>query len=179
MRVVRRTSSEPTSPALATAEDAAPVAPTASGISLEEHLPPDAPTVIAAGGTRVGTPLRRERRDVFLRLRGRSEELRVALAPEVEVEVIDDAIARGDAVLIEIAPGEAPAVIGALTRRRAGPAVVRGTTVTIEADDEILLRAGRSALRLRADGDVELVGSRISATSRGLFRLVGRLLRLN
>ncbi|MEZ4311015.1 MAG: hypothetical protein R3F14_23480 [Polyangiaceae bacterium] len=43
----------------------------------------------------------------------------------------------------------------------------------------MLLRAGRAALRLREDGDVELVGSRISAASRGLFRIVGRILRLN
>ena len=51
--------------------------------------------------------------------------------------------------------------------------------LTIDAAEELVLRAGRAALRLREDGDVELVGSRISAASRGLFRLVGRILRLN
>ncbi len=151
---------------------------------LEHHLPESQPSEpafprIAVGGTRVATPVGREGRHVRLRLGSASTELRIALAPEVEVEVIDDAIGRGDAVLVEVVEGEPPAVIGVLTRRRAGPTVVRGTTVTVQADDEILLRAGRSALRLRSDGDVELVGSRISATSRGLFRLVGRLLRLN
>lgn len=175
-----------TTPASASApaatEGPADLAP--PGVTLEEHLPAsrperDAAPPIAAGGMRVATALRRERREVMLRLRGRGEELRVALAPEVEVEVIDDAIAGGDAVLVEVVAGEPPAVIGVLTRRRARATVVRGTTVTVDADEEVVLRAGRSALRLRADGDVELVGSRISATSRGLFRLVGRLLRLN
>jgi len=127
----------------------------------------------------VATPVRRDGRMVRVRLGASSAELPVPLAPEVEIEVVDDAIERGDAVLIEVVEGEAPAVIGVLTRRRSGPSTVRGSTITVQADDEILLRAGRAALRLRSDGDVELVGSRISATSRGLFRLVGRLLRLN
>ncbi len=52
-------------------------------------------------------------------------------------------------------------------------------TVTIEGEREVMIRAGRSAIRLREDGDIEIVGSRISAASRGLFRLVGRILRLN
>ena len=34
-------------------------------------------------------------------------------------------------------------------------------------------------MRIREDGDVEIVGSRIAAMSRGLFRLVGRVLQLN
>jgi hypothetical protein len=43
----------------------------------------------------------------------------------------------------------------------------------------VLRVAGRGAIRIRGDGDIEIVGSRISAASRGLFRLVGRILRLN
>ena len=43
----------------------------------------------------------------------------------------------------------------------------------------MFLRSGRAALRMRGDGDVELVGSRIATMSRGLYRLVGRVLRLN
>ena len=49
----------------------------------------------------------------------------------------------------------------------------------IEAEREILIRSGRGAMRIREDGDIEVVGSRISTMSRGLFRIVGRVLRLN
>jgi hypothetical protein len=50
--------------------------------------------------------------------------------------------------------------------------------VVLEGEREILLRSGRGAIRIREDGDIEVVGSRISAASRELFRIVGRLLRL-
>mgnify|MGYP000741516851 CR=1 FL=1 len=43
-------------------------------------------------------------------------------------------------------------------------------------------RIGRLILRAIVESkrrDIEVVGSRISAASRGLFRLVGRMLRLN
>ena len=62
-------------------------------------------------------------------------------------------------------------------------AVPPGRNVGCRGEDieagSVVLRAGRGALRLREDGDVELVGSRISTMSRGLFRIVGRVLRLN
>jgi hypothetical protein len=44
--------------------------------------------------------------------------------------------------------------------------------------DQVKFRVSVKAAAIRV-GDVELVGSRIRAASRGLFRLVGRMLRLN
>ncbi len=52
-------------------------------------------------------------------------------------------------------------------------------TVHIEGEREVLLRPGSGAVRVREDGDIEIMGSRIGAASRGLFRLVGRILWLN
>ncbi len=51
--------------------------------------------------------------------------------------------------------------------------------IELNAARELVLRSGGAALRLRSSGEVELVGSRISAVSRGVMRLIGRLLRLN
>ena len=52
--------------------------------------------------------------------------------------------------------------------------------IALESEQEVLLRTAQSAMRLRAkDNEVEIVGSRINASARGLFRIVGRLLRLN
>jgi hypothetical protein len=112
-------------------------------------------------------------------LRGRTEALDAMIAPEVDPAVISDALANGDAVLVELAAGEVPLVVAALHTRRPREIRLKAGTIHIEGDEEVLLRAGRGALRIRADGDIELVGSRVSAASRGLFRIVGRMLRLN
>jgi hypothetical protein len=82
-------------------------------------------------------------------------------------------------VLVEIDPILGPLVVGVVQRRVPAKVEIRGETVVIEAEREILLRTGRGAMRIREDGDIEVVGSRISTMSRGLFRIVGRVLRLN
>jgi hypothetical protein len=70
-------------------------------------------------------------------------------------------------------------VVGVLQTRIPRELTLKADKIHIDARHELLLRSGRGAMRIRQDGDVELVGSRISAMSRGLFRLVGRVLRLN
>lgn len=102
---------------------------------------------------------------------------RVALAEGVAADVIRDAIQASQRVLLERVGDAPPKIVGVI--QTAPLATLRGGKVAIEASEELLLRSGRAAIRLRPDGDVELVGSRISAMSRGLFRLVGRVLRLN
>lgn len=52
--------------------------------------------------------------------------------------------------------------------------------IELDSRSEVLLRSSKTAIRIRAEGEeIELIGSQIRATSRGLFRIVGRLLRLN
>jgi hypothetical protein len=101
------------------------------------------------------------------------------VAEEVEPALIEHAAKAKEAVLVEVCEGKPPVIVGIVQTRIAREATLRGTTVTIEAEQEILLRSGRGALRIREDGEIELVGSRIVAASRGLFRIVGRMLRLN
>jgi hypothetical protein len=70
-------------------------------------------------------------------------------------------------------------IVGVIQTRSPSDIKWSANTIEIEAKRELLLRSGRAALRLREDGDVELIGSRIHAASRGLFKIVGRILRLN
>ncbi|WP_437737247.1 hypothetical protein [Sorangium sp. So ce1335] len=112
-------------------------------------------------------------------LRGAEGPVEAEIAPEVDPEVIADAHARGDAVLVELCEGALPLIVGALTTQRPRALHLKAATITLEGEQELLLRSGRGAVRIREDGDIEVVGSRISAASRGLFRIVGRLLRLN
>ncbi|WP_437515015.1 hypothetical protein [Sorangium sp. So ce1099] len=112
-------------------------------------------------------------------VRGAEGPVDAEIAPEVDPEVISDAHARGDAVLVELCEGALPLIVGALTTQRPKALHLKADTITVEGAQELLLRSGRGAIRIREDGDIEVVGSRISAASRGLFRIVGRLLRLN
>ncbi|WP_437970992.1 hypothetical protein WMF04_17650 [Sorangium sp. So ce260] len=142
--------------------------------------PPPAP-----GAQPLGAAMRTARiaaiagRQARIVVRGAAGPVEALVAPEVDPEVIADAYARGDAVLIELCEGALPLIVGALTTQRPKALHLKAATITIEGEQELLLRSGRGAVRIREDGDIEVVGSRISAASRGLFRIVGRLLRLN
>ncbi|WP_437586344.1 hypothetical protein [Sorangium sp. So ce1000] len=168
-------------------EEAAP----ASRLSIDDLLPqsaspepapraaPGAPATAPSAGTRTARVLDVAGRSATIVLRGAAAPVEAALAPEVDPEVITDAQANGDLVLVECCEGEAPLVVAALTTRKPRELRLQATTVSIEAEEEVLLRSGHGAVRIRQDGDIEVIGSRISAASRGLFRLVGRILRLN
>ncbi len=120
-----------------------------------------------------------EGRRAAIAWRGKSTPLEAEIAPEVEPELLTTALRNRDGVLVEIGAGDKPLVVGVLQTRVPRKIHITADEIRLDATRELVLRAGRAALRLREDGDVELVGSRISAASRGLFRLVGRILRLN
>jgi hypothetical protein len=111
--------------------------------------------------------------------RGLRDPVEAELDEGVDSEVVARALENGDRVLVEIDPALGPLIVGVVQRRIPKKVELRGETVVIEADREILLRTGTGAMRIREDGDIEVVGSRISTVSRGLFRIVGRVLRLN
>lgn len=156
----------------------------AAGLPIEAYLPDPralaaAPARAGAVGMRTAQVLSTAGRRALLRMRGARAEIEGEIAPEVDAEVIADACRDGDAVLVELGEGAAPVVVGVLQTRRPREIRLRAATVVIEGEQEVLLRSGRGAVRIREDGDIEVVGSRISAASRGLFRIVGRMLRLN
>ncbi|WP_437552987.1 hypothetical protein WME97_17140 [Sorangium sp. So ce367] len=169
--------------------DAAATAEEASGsprVTLDDVLAePAAAPLPARKAQPLGAAMRTARvasivgRKASIHVRGAEGPVDAQIAPDVDPEVIADARARGDAVLVELCEGEPPLIVAALTTQRPQTLHLKATTVAIEAEQELLLRSGRGAVRIRQDGDIEVVGSRISAASRGLFRIVGRLLRLN
>jgi len=149
-------------------------------VAPSEHSPQSTPTTggeLAWDEVRhlTALPVALEEGLVTVRAAGRAQ--RVSLAEGVSASLIHDAITAGQRVLLERMGTAAPTVVGVI--QTSARAKLSGTKVEIEASEELLLRSGRAAIRMRSDGDVELVGSRISAMSRGLFRLVGRVLRLN
>ncbi len=97
----------------------------------------------------------------------------------VEPALLKRALEERQYVLVETLADQKPVVVGVLQTTLPSKLVLSAQQVDIQASERLSLRSGRAALRFRADGDIEIVGSRISAASRGLFKLVGRILRLN
>jgi hypothetical protein len=111
--------------------------------------------------------------------RGNTTPVEASIDTDVEEELLVRALRNRDGVLVEMYENDKLLVVGVLQKRLPREVHISADEIHFDAARELVLRAGRAALRLREDGDVELVGSRISAASRGLFRLVGRMLRLN
>jgi hypothetical protein len=144
---------------------------------LLEQVAPPSELSAGGGGLRVARLLSVQGGVALISWRGSGPGLPAVVAKGLEQELLEEVAQEGGTVLVEEGP---PAlVVGVLQTRRPRELKLRAGTVSIEGEHEVLIRAGRAAIRLREDGDIEIVGSRISAASRGLFRLVGRILRLN
>jgi hypothetical protein len=136
-------------------------------------------TVAPAPGLRTARIVTAAGRAAEILFRGERAPVTAAVSEDVDAEVLKRAADNRDAVLVEIVPDAPPLVVGIVQTKMPRSIHLKGTTVEIEADREILLKTQRGALRIREDGDIEVVGSRIVAMSRGLFRIVGKMLRLN
>lgn len=148
-------------------------------VRAEPSPAPQREAVPAFVGLRTARVVTAAGRAAEILFRGESRPTVAAVAVEVEPEVLERAVRDRESVLVEVAPGTPPVVVGVIQTRVPRSISLKGTTVEIEAEEEILLKTGRGAMRIRADSDIEIVGSRIQALSRGLFRIVGRMLRLN
>ncbi|HYQ43716.1 MAG TPA: hypothetical protein VER11_17170 [Polyangiaceae bacterium] len=107
------------------------------------------------------------------------EPFLAAVAAEVDRSFLNQALADGQMLLSEWPDRGVPLIVGVVQHKPPSKLRLAAEEIELDASRELLLRSGSAALRLRASGDVELVGSRISAVSRGVMRLIGRLLRLN
>lgn len=145
--------------------------------SLLERVAPPSELTAGGGNLRTARIFGVSKGVALIAWRGSDARIPAIVAPGIESAFLEEVAEDGGSVLVE--EGPPPLVVGVLQTRRPREIKLRAGTVTVEGEREVLIRAGRAAIRLREDGDIEIVGSRISAASRGLFRLVGRILRLN
>lgn len=162
--------------------EAAP--PDSEGAKLESFLPkPDAVTKPVGPppltGLRTARIVMVQRGSADILFAGETSPRRADIEVDVDPEVVQEAFEVGDRVLCEPDELGNPVIVGVVRSRKPDTVRISARKIEIEGEEELLLRSGKGALRLREDGDIELVGSRISAASRGLFRLVGKMLRLN
>lgn len=149
----------------------------AAGEPTENHAETNA---VAISGMRSARLVSVDGRHATIHLRGRSAAPIVAdVADEVEQELLAQALKNGDSVLVELVPNTRPLVVGILQTRVPRELFVAADEVHFQAAKVLVLKAGRAALKLHEDGEVELLGTKINAVSRGLFKIVGRVLRLN
>ena len=117
--------------------------------------------------------------EVEVTLRTGRASFPATVAAEVDRGLVTQAIADRQLLLAEWPEGGTPLIVGVVHTRPPSKLHFSADEIELNASRELVLRSGSAALRLRAGGDVELVGSRISAISSGVMRLIGRLLRLN
>ena len=100
--------------------------------------------------------------------RGGTARVGATLAADLEIELLQEVAEDGGRVLVE--EGPAPLVVGVLQTRRPRELKLRAGTVTLSrASKKCSFAPGRAAIRLREDGDVEIVGSRILRGVAGPF----------
>jgi len=102
----------------------------------------------------------------------------LAIAPHVDGTLIDRAVTDHSLVLLGEWNNQST-IIGLIQTKLPDHTLISGKNIVIEASEQLTLRSGRAAIALRSDGALEMMGTRIAATSRGVFRLIGRALRLN
>lgn len=150
---------------------------------LLDHVPVETPAAVpqqaAAPALRTARVVAVRGAEVQIAYRGRGAPVTATLDAGVDRELVQRAMAGNEAVLVEMDPEVGPVIVGVVQTRLPESVEIKARKITLDAEEELTLRAGRGAMRIREDGDVELVGSRISTMSRGLFRIVGRVLRLN
>lgn len=130
-------------------------------------------TVTVLGGRGSGVPA-----SYVVTVRG-GAQIEAVLDDGVDPELIARASQGGDRVLCEEDADLGAVIVGVLQTRLPETLELKARNIVIDAESEVTIKSGKAGMRLREDGDVELVGSRITTMSRGLFRLVGRMLRLN
>lgn len=117
-------------------------------------------------------------KDVQVQVLGHAPSQTATIADHMDLELVDRASAEGDLALLCHVDG-CLQLIGVVQTKLPRDTVIRGRNIVVEADEQLTLRSGRAAIQLRSDGAIEMLGTRIAATSRGVFRLIGRALRLN
>jgi len=140
--------------------------------SVRARALPEPPRLVLVRGLRWSG----EQLEVSLRT---GDSFLATVAPEVDRALLNQALLDGQMLLSEWPERGTPLVVGVVHSRPPSKLRLVAEEIEIDASRELLLRSGSAALRLQSSGDVELVGSRISAVSRGVMRLIGRLLRLN
>lgn len=115
---------------------------------------------------------------VHVRLNREKNARHARLGESVEADLIREANENGQSVLLDSFDGKL-LVVGILQTKRPQKLTLQAEKVELLGSRSITLKSGRAALELRADGSVELLGTRIAATSRGVMKFIARALRLN
>lgn len=158
--------------------------PTGDRISLDEIAAGEHPSAAENArpetqGIRSARLVAVDGRVAMIAWRGSTQSVEAEIAPEVDDELMALALENRDSVMVEMTEDGRPMVVGLLQTRLPRKVHVSAEEIQLSAARKVVLRAGKAVLKLHEDGEIEVLGSKINAVSRGLFRIVGRVLRLN
>ncbi len=146
--------------------------------SSKAPAPSVRPFVAPQGGLFIALLSEVDGTTVRLRNPASGELFKASVAPHLDSAYLSSQVENGQAALVQ-GTTEKLLVVGLVDvgpRRRH---ILEADEIELTAKKRLTLKSGSSALRLQSDGSLELLGSRISAASRGVLRLAGRALRLN
>jgi hypothetical protein len=88
-------------------------------------------------------------------------------------------VATGDEVLVWLEQSESPSgvVLGRIGAFQLGGA--RPQSLTLEAEEDIVIRNKSAKIRISSAGDIEIVGKSFTSRSQRLLRLLAPLIKLN
>ena len=108
----------------------------------------------------------------------------VDVDPSVDPELLREAIRSGARVVLEPTEAGALAVVGVLstarvlTIDRSGAVEAQVRRIALSASEEALLAAPGAFIRAKRE-DIELYGRRVISRARELYRVLGRMVKIN
>ena len=85
----------------------------------------------------------------------------------------------GDAVLVWLEQSQAEVGVALGRIGRFNLAATKPKTLTLEAEEDIVIRNKCAKIRISAAGDIEIVGKSMTSRSQRLLRLLAPLIKLN
>lgn len=146
----------------------------------DEVSPPATRAVYAPPPVQLGVVVAREGDRWRVRV-GREERL-LSRDASVDEALVDEAMATGARVVVDL--DEGPAVVGVLLTRRAltvtpdGDVEASVRRFKVSARDEAVLQTPGAFVRAKGD-EVELFGARVLTRAREVARILARMIKLN
>lgn len=120
---------------------------------------------------------------VTVRVREFDRPLPATRLPAWTPAQIDRLQQAGETLLLRIdeAAGAAPTaeIVGIAAPASAEPAALDASRLFLDVKDEIILRTKRSMIAIRANGEIEIVGTRVVTRARELNKVVAPMIELN
>jgi len=120
--------------------------------------------------------------DLWVTLAGDHKAVRATRYPEWDDRVIQELQSRGARLLAEVDTTRRPrsvTIIGLPALPSGSDRRIEAGRIVLDGKEEVVLRTKRAMIVLRANGDIEMLGTRIVSRARAEQKLLAPMLKLN